>query len=101
MYKNNLVKGALILSAGGIITKIIGVFYRIPLTNLLGAEGIGIYQMVFPLYTILLTFSSTGVPSGISKLIAEGNDRLAVLKSAIKIFVVIGFIQHNNCVIRG
>lgn len=92
MIKNNLVKGALILSAGGIITKIIGVFYRIPLTNLLGAEGIGIYQMVFPLYTILLTFSSTGVPSGISKLIAEGNDRLAVLKSAIKIFVVIGFI---------
>lgn len=92
MVKNNLLKGALILSLGGIITKIIGVFYRIPLTNFLGGEGIGIYQMVFPLYTILLTFSSTGVPSGISKLIAEGEDRVKVLKSALKIFVIIGAV---------
>ncbi len=90
--KNSLLSGALTLSFGGVITKLIGALYRIPLTNILGAEGIGVYQMVFPLYTILLTFSSTGVPSGISKLIAEGNSPEKTLKSSIKLFAIIGFV---------
>lgn len=92
MKKSSLIGGAITLSLGGVITKLIGAVYRIPLTNILGAEGIGIYQMVFPLYTILLTLSSTGVPSGISKLIAEGNSPEKTLKSALKFFAVIGFI---------
>lgn len=92
MKKSALLSGAITLSIGGVITKFIGAVYRIPLTNILGAEGIGIYQMVFPLYTILLTLSSTGVPSGISKLIAEGNSPEKTLKSSLKLFAVIGFI---------
>lgn len=90
--KNKLLKGALILSIGGFITKVIGAIYRIPLTNALGAEGIGLYQMVFPLYSLLLTVSSTGVPNGISKLIAEGKNENSVLKSALCFFVPISFI---------
>lgn len=69
-----LIKGAFILSLGGIITKIIGAVYRIPLTNILGAEGIGMYQLVFPLYVLLLTISSSGLPSAISRLISEKED---------------------------
>ncbi len=91
-FKNKLLKGALILSIGGFITKVIGAIYRIPLTNILGAEGIGLYQMVFPLYSLLLTISSTGVPNGISKLIAEGKNANAVLKSALCFFVPISFV---------
>lgn len=97
--KNGLIYGAFFLSLGGVITKLIGAVYRIPLTNLLGAKGIGIYQMVFPLYTILLTFSSTGVPSGISKLIAEGNNPEKILKSSIKLFAIIGFITSTLTII--
>lgn len=92
LKKDSLFKGALVLSIGGFITKIIGAFYRIPLTNILGAEGIGIYQMVFPLYCLLLTVSSTGVPNGIAKLIAEGNNPESVLKTALKIFASLGVI---------
>ncbi len=92
LKKDNLLGGAFILAVGGFITKVIGAVYRIPLTNLLGAEGIGIYQMVFPLYCLLLTLSSTGVPNGIAKLIGEGNDGKVVLKSALKIFLPIGII---------
>ncbi len=92
LKKDNLLSGAFILAVGGFITKVIGAVYRIPLTNLLGAEGIGVYQMVFPLYCLLLTLSSTGVPNGIAKLIGEGNDAKTVLKSALKIFVIIGVI---------
>lgn len=89
--KNKLVSGALILSIGGFVTKILGAFYRIPLTNILGAEGIGIYQAVFPFYCLLLTASSTGVPNGISKLISQNEkEGYCLLKSALKIFIPIG-----------
>ena len=90
--KDKLLSGALALAIGGFITKVIGALYRIPLTNILGAEGIGIYQMVFPLYCLLLTVSSTGVPNGIAKLIAEGGDAENTLYSALKVFVPIGII---------
>lgn len=90
--ENNLIKGALFLSIGGFITKVIGAIYRIPLTNILSAEGIGLYQMVFPLYSLLLTVSSTGVPNGMAKLIAEKNDANKVLKSALCFFVPVSFI---------
>ena len=91
--KDKFFSGAFILAVGGFATKIIGAFYRIPLTNVLGAEGIGIYQMIFPLYCLLLTISSTGVPSGISKLISEGYDGKDVLKKSIKMFSIVGFIS--------
>ncbi|MEG1581542.1 MAG: polysaccharide biosynthesis protein [Clostridia bacterium] len=63
-------RGVLLLSVLGVIAKFIGAIYRIPLTSLLGAEGIGIYQLVFPLYSLLLTISSSGLPASISKLVS-------------------------------
>lgn len=53
-----------------LIAKGIGALYRIPLTNIMGAEGIGLYQMVFPLYSVLLTVSGGGLPSAISKTVS-------------------------------
>ncbi len=99
--ENSLIKGALFLSIGGFITKVIGAVYRIPLTNILGAEGIGLYQMVFPLYSLLLTVSSTGVPNGMAKLIAEKNDGNVVLKSALCIFVPLSLIASICLLIFG
>lgn len=69
--KSSFVKGALILAVGGFIGKLIGAVYRIPLTNIIGAEGMGLYQMIFPLYALLLTVSSGGIPVALSRLIAE------------------------------
>ncbi len=92
MKENKIIKGALIISLGGFLTKLIGAFYRIPLTRILGAKGIGLYQMAFPLYCLLLTFSSQGVPNGIAKLIASGEDAQKTLKSALKLFVPFGFL---------
>ncbi|MBR5439784.1 MAG: polysaccharide biosynthesis protein [Clostridia bacterium] len=99
--ENGLIKGAFFLSIGGFITKAIGAIYRIPLTNLLGAEGIGLYQMVFPLYSLLLTVSSTGVPNGMAKLIAEKNDENKVLKSALCFFVPLGLLATVFLIVFG
>ena len=87
---DKLIKGAFILSLGSIITKVIGAFYRIPLTHLLGSEGLGIYQTAFPVYCILLTLSSTGVPTAIAKLVASGYSEKSVLNRALAIFLPIG-----------
>ena len=68
---SKVLKGATILALAGLVAKIIGVLYRIPLTNIIGSGGIGLYQMIFPLYVVLLTISSGGLPVAISKVVAS------------------------------
>ena len=72
MKRTGYLKGALIISASGFISKILGALYRIPLLTFLGGSGMGIYQMVYPLYCILLTVSASGIPAGIARIISSG-----------------------------
>lgn len=83
--------GAAIISAGGLISKILGALYRIPLTGILGGEGMGIYQMVYPLYCILLTVSASGIPAGLARLISSGGGE-EVGGSAFRLYGVIGAV---------
>ena len=95
IFKSELIKGVTVLSVGGLITKLLGALYRVPLTNILGAEGIGVYQAVFPLYSLLLTASSTGVPNGIAKIISSSEKESGAyetLKTALLIFAPIGAV---------
>lgn len=91
--KSKFIKGAFILAAAGIICRMIGVVFRIPLTNIVGNFGMGLYQMVFPLYALLLIVSSAGVPVAISKMIARKDaDAKKILFNALILLGVIGFI---------
>ena len=87
-------KGAIWIAGGGFLAKLIGALYRIPLTNLIGGKGLGLYQLVYPVYCLLLTVSATGIPSSIAKLTAErvarGESGERVFKSARKLFIWIG-----------
>lgn len=71
MSKENFVKGAAILSIAGLLVKILGAVYRIPLTNLIGTEGIGYYQPAYNIYNLLLVVSLSGFPTAIAKLVSE------------------------------
>ena len=73
MRKNSIIQGALILTVAGIIVKFIGAFSRIYLSRLLGGEGIGLYQMAYPIYLLCLSVSSAGLPVAISIMVAERN----------------------------
>jgi len=64
-------KGALILSVAGVIVKLLGAVYRIPLFNILGAEGMGLFSAAYPVYSMMLSISTAGVPVAVSKLVAE------------------------------
>ena len=48
IFKNSVVKGTLILTIAGLISKLMGFYYKIFLSGVIGAEGIGLYQLVFP-----------------------------------------------------
>ena len=69
--KESFLKGALILGVAGIIVKIMGAFFRIPLGNLIGSEGMGYYQVVYPVYTLFLTLATAGFPTALAKLVSE------------------------------
>ena len=73
MRKNTFIQGALILTIAGIIVKFIGAGSRIYLSRLLGGEGIGLYQMAYPIYLLCLAVSSAGLPVAISIMVAEKN----------------------------
>jgi len=92
--KSEFLKGAAWIAGGGFIAKLIGALYRIPLTNLIGGYGIGLYQLVYPVYCLLLTVSATGIPSSIAKLTAErignGESSMPLFKTAMKLFLLIG-----------
>ena len=70
-YKQGLVKGAIVLSIAGGISKVLGGIYRIPLARLIGDEGMALYQMAYPIYTSILALTTAGIPVAISILIAR------------------------------
>ena len=69
--RKSFVRGAAILGATGFLVKLIGVLYRIPLNNILGTDGAGLYMKAYPFYTYLLMLSTAGLPPTIAKLVAE------------------------------
>lgn len=71
MKKLNYIQGAFILTLTNLITGVLAFVFRILLSRSIGAEGVGVYQLVLPLYTLFITLVSGGVTTAVSKLIAE------------------------------
>ncbi|NLG87243.1 MAG: oligosaccharide flippase family protein, partial [Firmicutes bacterium] len=67
----SLAKAVLSLFVAGVFSKLIGVFYRVPLSYILGAEGIGLYQMAYPAFTVAAIVAAGGLPLAMAKFIAE------------------------------
>jgi len=96
--KQHFLKGALVLSIAGAISKILGAVYRIPLARLLGGEGMGLYQMAYPIYTTILALATAGVPVAISVLVSrketEGytGDSRKIFRVSLLILFVLGLV---------
>ncbi len=71
--KNNYLTQGLILAVAGLVTRFIGMLYRIPLTNIVGSEGMGYYSTAYEVYNIALLISTYSIPVAISKIISSGN----------------------------
>ena len=94
MKHKSFLKSVAVISAGGLVAKAIGALYRIPLTGVLGGYGMGLYQMAYPFFCVLLTFSSAGIPSAFARVIAketaEGRPNADTVGTALKLFALLG-----------
>ena len=86
MKKSNLVKNASILMVASIVSRVIGLLYRRPLSAAVGSVGMGYYGFASGLYSILLLISSYSIPMAVSKIVAEKNAKRE-FKSAHKTFL--------------
>lgn len=89
---NRFLKGAMILTIAGIIVKIMGALSKVILARILGGEGIGLYQMAYLLYQVIISIGAAGLPVAVSIMISE---RLAMqdMRGANRIFwTVCGFM---------
>jgi len=68
--KSNFIIQGSILAITSILVRIIGIFYRIPLTNMIGTEGIGYYSSAYNIYSVLLLLSSYSLPLAVSKMVS-------------------------------
>lgn len=82
---NSFLMQGMILAAAGIITRIIGIAYRIPVTNILGTKGQGFYATAFSIYNIALLLTSYSLPLAVSKLISARVSK-GERKNAMRIF---------------
>lgn len=69
--KHPLITGALILTLTGMLSRLIGFFYRIYLARLFGEEGMGIYQLISPVLSLSFALTAAGYQTAVSKLVAE------------------------------
>lgn len=92
----SVLKGTMLLACAGFVVKIMGAVYRIVLARLIGVEGIGLYQMAYPVYLIFLSLSTAGIPIALSKLIAEKEIRQdstgvkTIFQGALVLLLVLG-----------
>ena len=71
--QNTFFGGAAILAIGIMVVKLIGMFYRIPLVNIIGEQGSADFTNAYNIYAVLLTVSTAGLPVAVSKLVSEAN----------------------------
>ena len=90
--KNIFFKSTIILILGGIITKILGFIIRIVYTRIVGPKVIGLYSLVMPTYSLLITIATLALPTTISKLIAEGKgNNLKIISTSTILIMIINF----------
>lgn len=90
--------GTMVLAVGTVIVKLIGVFFKIPLTNILGGVGMSYFNVAYELYYPLYALFVSGVPVAVSKLVSESvakgraRDAEKLLRLSVGAFVVIGIV---------
>lgn len=70
MFKQSFFNGAIILMFAGFIVKILGFFYRIYLSNLLGAEGMGVFSLITPVYSLIIITLTSGLSITVSSKVS-------------------------------
>ncbi len=88
--KNKFLSATIILICGGFLTKILGFVIKIIYTRIILEEGVSLYSLVMPTYSLLITIATLAMPLAISKLVAEGKIRsIRILLSSLMIMILV------------
>lgn len=96
--KHTLIKGTFILTATGLTTRFMGFFYRIFLSHSFGEEGVGLYQLIFPIFALCFSLTSAGIETALSRCVArqlthgKKKDARELLYTALILTVVLSCI---------
>ena len=91
--KEKFIKSTIILLIGGLITKLLGMIIKIIMSRLLGTEGLGLYMLILPTFSLFIGISQFGLPVALSKLVAEDTkNNKKLLFSVIPISLLINII---------
>ena len=95
--KDTFFKSTIILLIGGFLTKILGMIIKVIMTRIVGIEGISLYMLVFPTFSLFMTISQLGLPTAISKTISEDthnnkNVVLSIIPISLLFNIVLIFI---------
>jgi stage V sporulation protein B len=105
LKKQSFIKGTLILLAAGIVNRLLGFIPRITLPRIMGAEGVGLYQLGYPFMIVVLTIITGGIPLAVAKLVAEaeseGNVKRIrnIIKISLTITVGLSIISTVFCLV--
>lgn len=88
----SLLKGTIILTFAGLLTRIIGFVYKIYLSNILEAKMLGLYQLVFPVFGICFTIFGAGIQTAVSKLVAARSKDKKYIKKVLVVAIVLSFL---------
>lgn len=69
--KQTIIRGTFILTATGFVCRLMGFFYRIFLSHTFGEEGVGLYQLIFPVYSLCFALTAAGLETAISRTVAQ------------------------------
>ncbi|MCI7522205.1 polysaccharide biosynthesis protein [Roseburia hominis] len=93
--KNPLITGTLLMTAAGVLSRIIGFFYRIFLSRTIGAEALGIYQLIGPVFSLCFALTASSIQTSISKFVSDAiggcKDSLCGEKKA-RAFLLLGLV---------
>lgn len=100
MKDKKFLRGALILSIGGIVCKVLGAFYRVPLASVLGEVGMGVYQLIYPIYAFSIVFVTSGLVGALSFVVSR-NKKTFGKQSLKKFFWAAMLLSSSICLLVG
>ncbi|GJM83136.1 stage V sporulation protein B [Paenibacillus sp. HMSSN-139] len=103
LNKQTFIQGTMILLVAGIVNRLLGFIPRIMLPRVIGAEGVGLYQLGYPFFLVLVTIITGGIPLAVAKLVAEAESSgkpersVSILRTSLVFTTAAGFLFTFLC----
>lgn len=97
--KHTIIKGTFILTVTGFATRLMGFFYRIFLSHAIGEEGVGLYQLIFPVYALCFSFTSAGIELALSRLVSAKLTKGKKIEARQLLYTALLLTASASCVV--